>query len=373
VSTPDRGELPGDLDLPAVPPLDQRAKEAARRRWATRAEPPGALGRLEELAVHLAGVTARCPPPVVERPAVVVFAADHGVVADGASAWPAEVTAAMVATMAAGGAAISALARVVGARVTVVDVGVATPTAHLGGVLQRRVRPGTASIARGPAMTPAEARQAMAVGREMARRAIAAGADCLVGGEMGIGNTTPAAALISAVTGADPAAVVGPGAGLAADRLAGKRLLVERALARLAVPPDPVRPSAAPNPVRLLTELGGLEIAALVGFYVEAAAGRTPFVVDGVIAAAALCVADQLAPGTAARAVAGHRSAEPGATVALAHLGLRPLLDLGMRLGEGTGACLAVPLLQAACRALAAMADLPAVPIPPAISPKLGT
>ena len=346
----------GTGGLPAVPPLDHGAMDAARRRWATRAEPPGALGRLEELAIHLAGVTGTCPPPVVERPAVVVFAADHGVVADGASAWPAEVTAAMVATMAAGGAAISTFARVVGARVTVVDVGVATPTAHLDGVFQRRVRPGTASIARDPAMTVSETRQAVAVGAEMARDEMAAGADCLVGGEMGIGNTTPAAALIAAVTGADPAAVVGPGAGLPTERLAAKRQLVERALARLDAPVDPLR---------LLAEAGGLEIAALVGFYVEAAASRTPFVVDGVIAAAALCVADLLAPGTAVRAVAGHRSAEPGATVALDHLGLDPLLDLDMRLGEGTGACLAVPLLQAACRALAEMADLPAPPEDP--------
>jgi len=258
--------------------------------------------------------------------------------------------------MAAGGAAISTFARVVGARVTVVDVGVATPTAHLDGVFQRRVRPGTASIARDPAMTVSETRQAVAVGAEMARDEMAAGADCLVGGEMGIGNTTPAAALIAAVTGADPAAVVGPGAGLPTERLAAKRQLVERALARLDAPVDPLR---------LLAEAGGLEIAALVGFYVEAAASRTPFVVDGVIAAAALCVADLLAPGTAVRAVAGHRSAEPGATVALDHLGLDPLLDLDMRLGEGTGACLAVPLLQTACRALAEMADLPAPPEDP--------
>jgi nicotinate-nucleotide--dimethylbenzimidazole phosphoribosyltransferase len=349
--------------LPAVPALDGAAMDAARRRWATRAEPPGALGRLEDLGVHLAGVTGVCPAPLIQRPAVVVFAADHGVVADGASAWPSAVTAAMLATMAAGEAAISALAHVVGAQVTVVDVGVASPTAHLGGVLQRRVRPGTASIARGPAMTAAEARKAVRVGADVAQEEIGAGADCLVGGEMGIGNTTPAAALISAVSGADPASVVGLGAGLPPERLAAKRRLVEQALARLEGPTDPVH---------LLAEVGGLEIAALAGFYVKAAASRAPFVVDGVIATAALCVADLLAPGTAARAVAGHRSAEPGATVALAHLGLHPLLDLGMRLGEGTGACLAVPLLRAACQALADMADLPDVPAPPSTPPKSG-
>jgi nicotinate-nucleotide--dimethylbenzimidazole phosphoribosyltransferase len=347
--------------LPSVPALDAGAMDAARRRWASRAEPPGALGRLEGLAVHLAGVTGMCPPPIIQRPAIVVFAADHGVVADGASAWPSEVTGAMVATMAAGEAAISALARVVGARVTVVDVGVGAPTAHLGGVLQRRVRPGTASIARGPAMSEREARQALTVGSDVALEQVTAGADCLVGGEMGIGNTTPAAALISAVTGADPVAVVGPGAGLPPERLAAKRELVERAVARLDRPTDPLR---------LLAEVGGLEIAALAGFYVRAAAGHTPFVVDGVIALAALCVADLLANGTAARAVAGHRSAEPGASVALAHLGLEPLLDLDMRLGEGTGACLAVPLLRAACQALTDMAELPS---PSANPPKSGT
>lgn len=338
------------LDEPA-PALDESAMDAARQRWATRAKPPGSLGVLEDLGVHLAGLAGICPPPVPARPAVVVFAGDHGVVDDGASAWPSEVTVSMVASMAVGGAAINAFALTVGASVTVVDVGVAGSIASQLGVLDRRVRPGTGSIVRGPAMTLAEARAAVAVGIELADAQLSSGADCLVGGEMGIGNTTPSAALIAVVAGTSPGAVVGPGAGLPDKGIEHKRALVATAIER-AGPPT--------GGLELLAELGGLEIAALCGFQVAAARARVPFVVDGVIALAALCVADLLAPGTARLAIAGHRSSEPAATIALEHLQLEPVLDLGLRLGEGTGACLAVPLVTAAARALADMADIPA-------------
>ncbi|MFV0259788.1 MAG: nicotinate-nucleotide--dimethylbenzimidazole phosphoribosyltransferase, partial [Acidimicrobiales bacterium] len=321
------------------------------------AKPPGSLGVLEDIAVHLAGLSGRCPPAVPERPAIVVFAGDHGVVADGASAWPSAVTVAMVDTIGRGGAAINAFAATIGAGVSVVDVGVAGPLPTGTEVVDRRIRPGTASIVHGPAMTPDEAAAAVAVGAERARVEIEAGADCLIGGEMGIGNTTPSAALIAATTGVDAADVVGPGAGPPPGGIDHKRLLVAAALRRFGA--VAAAGDGEPSGEVLLSELGGLEIAALAGFYAEAARRRVPFLVDGVIAGAALCVADRLAPGVASCALAGHRSTEPAASVAVAALGLRPVLDLGLRLGEGTGAALAFPVVQASARALATMADLP--------------
>ena len=323
---------------------------AARRRWATRAEPPGALGRLEDLAVHLAGVTGRCPPPVPASPAVAVFAGDHGVVIDGASAWPSAVTAAMVETMSAGGAAICVLAGGIDAPVTVVDVGVARPLEHLANVRHERVRPGTASIARGPAMTLEEAAAAVAVGGRIAGELVEAGADCLIGGDMGIGNTTAAAALIGAACGRAAEDVTGPGAGVPALGREHKQRLIAAAMGRA---------EGWTDPLDLLAHLGGLEIAALAGFYATAAGQRTPFIVDGAIACAALCAADLLNAGVASHAIAGHLSAEPAAAIALEHLGLQPLLDLDLRLGEGTGACLAFPLVKAAAAALEQMAELP--------------
>jgi nicotinate-nucleotide--dimethylbenzimidazole phosphoribosyltransferase len=250
-----------------APELDVEAMEAARARWATRAKPPGALGALEDVAVHLAGVTGRCPPVVPRRPAIGLFAGDHGVVADGASAWPSDVTAAMVATIASGGAAINAFARSIGADVTVVDVGVAGDPIGLAGVLDRRVRPGTASIAREPAMTIDEAGRALAVGGELADRLVDDGADCLIGGEMGIGNTTPSAALIAACTDRPAGTVVGPGAGEPAGGLAAKRALVEAALTRVGGGPLTGAGPRVADPLVLVAEIGGLEIAALAGFY----------------------------------------------------------------------------------------------------------
>lgn len=336
------------------PALDRATMAAARRRWDTRAKPRGALGALEELAVHLAGVTGVCPPVVPGRPVVALFAGDHGVVGEGASAWPQEITAAMVATIAGGGAAINALARTVGAQVTVIDVGVASELPVGVGapdrVQHRRIRSGTGNIAREPAMTRGEAAEAVAVGSAVAAELVDAGADLLIGGEMGIGNTTPSAALIAACTGRSPGEVTGPGAGEPTAGLSHKRSLVGAALDRI---------PGVTDPTALLAEVGGIEIAALAGFYAGAAQHRAPFIVDGVIACAALCIADRLVPGTAPMAIAGHRSSEPAATLALEHLGLRPLLDLDLRLGEGTGATIAVTLVQAAARALADMADLP--------------
>ncbi|MGH1502308.1 MAG: nicotinate-nucleotide--dimethylbenzimidazole phosphoribosyltransferase [Acidimicrobiales bacterium] len=339
---------------PTSPSLDQAAMSAAADRWATRAKPPGSLGRLEALAVHLAGVTGEVPPAVPQHPALAVFAGDHGVVADGASAWPSEITAAMVATIAAGGAAVNAFARTVGASVTVVDVGVASPLDGIVGVEDRRVRPGTDSIASGPAMTLDDAEAAIAAGRTTAAGLIDGGADLLLGGEMGIGNTTPSAAVIAVVTRRPVRDLTGPGAGLASDALDHKATLIQRAVDRATDGGGP-----PPGGAALLAEVGGLELGALAGLYVEAAARRVPFVVDGVIAAASLLIAEGVVPGTASFAIAGHRSSEPAASAALDHLGLTALLDLDLRLGEGTGAVLAVPLVQAAATALRDMAALP--------------
>ncbi len=312
-------------------------------------KPRGALGRLETLGIRLAGIAGVSPPPVPAPAAVAVFAGDHGVLAQGVSPWPQEVTAQMVANFCAGGAAINVIARQVGARVVVVDVGVAATLDDAPRLLQRKVRPGTSDLSVEPAMTLDEARTALDVGAEVAADLVAGGARCLVTGDMGIGNTTPAAALIAALTGRSPAEVTGRGTGIDDATLAHKVAVVERSLVRHAE-------AIAAGPVTTLAAVGGLEIAALVGFVVGGAAARVPVVVDGVIADAALLVASRLVPGVLSYCIAGHRSTEPGATAVLDHLALDPLLDLDMRLGEGSGACLALPVVEAAARILREMA-----------------
>jgi len=325
------------------PDAAARAASDAEARLAAIAKPPGSLGRLETLAARLAAIAGSCPPPIPRPVEVLVFAADHGVHAEGVTAWPQEITTAMVATMASGRASVNALARTVGAAPAVVGVGVATPPTGLPGVEDRRVRAGTRNLAEEPAMNLAEACDALDVGVEAAARAAATGARCLVIGEMGIANTTAATALICAHTGRPAAELTGRGAGADDDTLARKTAAIERALAR-----HPL----GDHPLELLASLGGLEIAAMAGVVVAGAAAGIPVVVDGVIADAALLCAEALAPGVVDHAIAGHRSTEPAASAALDHLGLEPLLDLGMRLGEGTGAVLAVPLLEAAARLL---------------------
>ncbi len=319
-------------------------------------KPRGALGRLETLGIRLCVISGTVPPPVPAKAAVAVFAGDHGVLDEGVSPWPQEVTAQMVANLCAGGAAINVLARQAGAEVIVVDVGVAGPVLDHPGLRRRRVRSGTANLAQGPAMTVTEARSAILVGAEVAADLVAGGADLLVGGDMGIGNTTPSAALIAAITGRDPAAVTGRGTGIDDAMLQHKADVVADAVAR-------VRTAAATGPdatgldaVGLLAEIGGLEIAALAGFYLGAAAAGVPVVLDGVIALAAACVAAQHCPAVTGYLIAGHRSTEPGATAALDWLGLEPLVDLGMRLGEGSGAMLGVPLVRAAAAVMNEMA-----------------
>jgi len=270
------------------------------------------------------------------------------VVSEGVTPWPQEVTAQMVANFCAGGAAINVLAGHVGADVVVVDVGVATPVpGDAASLMHRTVRHGTRDLAQGPAMTSAEARAAMDVGTEVAASALDRGARMLVTGDMGIGNTTASAALIAALSGRAPAEVTGRGTGIDDEMLARKTTVVERAVARV---------GRGADPATVLAEVGGLEIAALAGFMVGGAAARVPVVVDGVISAAAALVAAAMVPDVVGYLVAGHRSTEPGASVALEVLGLEPVLDLDLRLGEGSGAVLAVPAVQVAAKILRDMA-----------------
>jgi nicotinate-nucleotide--dimethylbenzimidazole phosphoribosyltransferase len=339
-----------------VAPTDEHAARAARDHHGLLTKPAGSLGRLEDVGVQLAAIAGVDPPPRPRPAAVAVFAADHGVVAEGVSAWPQEVTAQMVANFVAGGAAVNVLAAQHDAAVTVVDVGVATDLGGLatGGSAQLRscpVRRGTANLAREAAMTRDEARRALDVGAAIAHELVADGAAALVTGDMGIGNTTAAAALVAAFTGRTAAAVTGRGAGADAATLDRKVRAIESALARL----DP-----GADALSILAEVGGLEIAALAGFVVGGASHRVPVVVDGVIADAALLVAAALCPASVAYAIAGHRSSEPGATAALGHLHLDPLLDLGLRLGEGSGAVAALPLVDSAALVLAQMATFDA-------------
>ena len=334
--------------LAAVRPADAVALAAARERQDRLTKPRGSLGVLEDVGVQLCGLAGTCPPPLPAPAAVAVFAADHGVHAQGVSPWPQEVTAQMVGNFLAGGAAVNAFATVTGAEVTVVDVGVATPLDPHPRLLDRRVRAGTADLSTGPAMSRDEAVQAIEAGIEVARLLVDGGARCLLTGDMGIANTTASAALVAAFTGADAATVTGRGTGVDDATLAHKTAVVERALALHR--PDPA------DPVGVLAAVGGLEHAALAGFVLGAAARRTPVVLDGVIAVSAALAARALAADVLAACVAGHRSVEPGARVALDALGLRPLVDLDLRLGEGTGAVLALPLVQAAAAALRDMA-----------------
>jgi nicotinate-nucleotide--dimethylbenzimidazole phosphoribosyltransferase len=330
--------------LSAIRPADAAAMAAARDLQGRLTKPAGSLGALEELSVRLAGLAGTCPPPMPEPATVAVFAGDHGVHAQGVTPWPQDVTAQMVANFVAGGAVVNALARSAGAEVIVVDVGVAVPLHGGATLLDVNVRRGTRDLAVEPALTRDEVRTAVEIGVSVADSLAENGAACLLTGDMGIANTTPAAALIAAFTGAGAAAVTGRGTGVDDAMYQKKVAVVTAALRRHA--PDPA------DPLGVLAAVGGLEHAALTGFILGAAARRIPVVLDGVIAVSAALAAAALAPEAVAAMVAGHRSAEPGATVALAHLGLAPLLDLGMRLGEGSGAVLALPIVAGAVRVL---------------------
>ncbi len=328
-----------------IPAIDQGALARARERQAQLTKPAGALGRLEDVACWLAARQGREIPEAL-RPAIVVFAGDHGVVAEGVSAYPAEVTAQMVRNFAAGGAAINVLARAHGAALSVVDVGVAESLADVDGIRHGKVRMGAGNIARESAMNEIEYWEAVGIGETMAERAVAAGANLLIAGDMGIGNTTASAAVICELAGLAPEEVVGRGTGVDDEAWRRKVDAVERALARAAGTPS----------TDVLRELGGLEIAAMAGFYRGAARQGVPILLDGFISAAAALAAVAWDVRIAGWMMASHVSAERGHALALEELGLESLLDLDMRLGEGTGAAMALPLLQSAIALHAEMA-----------------
>jgi nicotinate-nucleotide--dimethylbenzimidazole phosphoribosyltransferase len=322
-----------------IPPLAAPAMTAARARQDQLTKPPGSLGRLESLSVQLAGITGQLRPRF-RQPALLVFAADHGIARQGVSAYPREVTAQMVANMLTGGAAINVLARHAGARLILVDVGVAAPLAAHPALLDRKIGLGTADFAGGPAMTRAEARRTVEAGIAVVDQAITAGADLLGLGEIGIGNTTAASAVVAAITGRPVAEVTGRGTGVTGEALHRKIRLIAAGLARNQ--PDPA------DGLDVLAKVGGYEIGALAGAMLGAARRRVPVVLDGFICGAAALIAVALAPAVQPYLIAAHRSAEAGHRAVLDYLRLRPLLDLDLRLGEGSGAALALALCQAA-------------------------
>ncbi|UBU11231.1 nicotinate-nucleotide--dimethylbenzimidazole phosphoribosyltransferase [Nonomuraea gerenzanensis] len=335
--------------LAAIRPADPRVLAEARAYQDRLTKPRGSLGVLEEVAVRLAGAAGTCPPPMPEPAALAIFAADHGVHARGVSPWPQEVTVQMVANFLAGGAVANAFAAQAGASVTVVDVGVAADLPDAPDLVSHKIAYGTADLSQGPAMTVDQAVRALEAGIVVARDLVAKGARCLITGDMGIANTTASAALISAFTGKDPAEVTGRGTGIDDETYALKVGIVRAALRTNAV----TEPSGSPSEaLRALAAVGGFEHAAIAGFILCGAALRVPVILDGVIAGAAALVAAALDPAALDHCVAGHRSAEPGHTAALAHLGLRPLVDLELRLGEGTGGLLAHPMVCAAVRVM---------------------
>ena len=333
--------------IAAIGPLDEGAMAATKARLDQLTKPPGSLGRLEQLAIQLAGITGDLAPRVEPR-AIVVMAADHGVAAQGVSAYPQAVTAQMMANFLASGAAINALARHAGADVVVVDMGVANPIpppqspARVGRFISAPIGPGSGDISVGPAMSRAEALAAIEVGLRVAADLAAAGVRLVGVGEMGIANTTAASAVAAALTGRLAREVTGRGTGVDDATYRRKLEAVQRAL-KVNHPP-------AEDPLAVLAAVGGFEIGGLVGLMLGVAAAGIPVILDGFITGAAAIIAVALCPRLPPRLIASHRSVEPGHAILLDHLGLVPLLDLELRLGEGTGAALAMHLIDAACR-----------------------
>jgi nicotinate-nucleotide--dimethylbenzimidazole phosphoribosyltransferase len=326
---------------------DPEVAAAARARQDRLTKPPGSLGRLEDLSVWVASCQGLCPPRQFDRPRVVVFAGDHGVTSSGVSAYPAEVTAQMVANFDAGGAAINVLAEAAGASVRVVDIAV-DADALSPSIGAHKVRRGSGNIAIEDALSADEVAAAIEAGRRIADEEVDSGADLLIAGDMGIGNTTAATTLIAAVTHSEPVAVVGRGTGIDDAGWARKTAAIRDALYRAR--------ALSADPVGLLRVCGGADFAAIAGFCAQAAVRRTPVLLDGVVVTAAALVADRLAPGARQWWQAGHRSTEPAHALALQRLELDPILDMRMRLGEGTGAAVALPVVRAAVAALASMA-----------------
>jgi nicotinate-nucleotide--dimethylbenzimidazole phosphoribosyltransferase len=329
-----------------IQPVNFHAGEQARRYLDTLTKPPGSLGALETLAIQLSAITGELKPSVMP-PSVIVFAADHGVAAEGVSAFPQTVTAQMAANFAQGGAAVNVFARQVDARLEIVDVGIIGDE-RIPGVINAKVRRGTGNMLEADAMLPEQALAAIDAGVQAVERAIQAGAKCLMVGEMGIANTTASGAMLAVLTGEPVASLVGAGTGIDQQQLSHKVTVIERAIAARNADPE--------DPLAVLAKLGGLEIAAMTGAYLATARQCLPAIVDGFIATVAALIACRLCPAVRGYLIFGHRSQEPGHEVALRALDAKPLLDLGMRLGEGSGAVLAYPLLQSAAAMMAEMA-----------------
>jgi nicotinate-nucleotide--dimethylbenzimidazole phosphoribosyltransferase len=335
------------LSLPSIPEPDQKAALAAHQRQDQLTKPTGSLGCLEDLSIQIAAMTGLIRP-ALERKAVIVMAADHGVAIEGVSAYPAEVTPQMVLNFLHGGAAINVLARLAGARVVIVDIGVAYDFENLPGLVRRKVAHGTQNMTKGPAMSRYQAEQAVQVGIDIVEEEIAKGLDLAATGDMGIGNTTASSAITAVFTGLPVAQVTGRGTGVDDAGLKRKIAIIERAIQ--VNHPDPK------DALDVLAKVGGLEIAGLAGVVIGAAAHRVPIVVDGFISGAAALVAAELLPAVRPYLIASHQSVEAGHQAIYTRLGLRPLLDLGMRLGEGTGSALAFNLVEASVRLLNEMA-----------------
>lgn len=331
----------------SIGPLDGNAMQAARRRQDSLTKPQGSLGRLEELSIQIAGIQGK-PLPAIKNKAIITMAADHGVVKEKVGPWPQEVTAQMVMNFLRGGAGINVISRQVGARVVVVDMGVASDIPQCADLVSKKLAKGTASIADGPAMSYEQALLAVEAGIEVVNNECEKGLDIVGTGDMGIGNTTPSSAICAVITGKSVSEVTGRGAGSDDAQLNRKINVIERAIA--VNKPDPLKP------LELLARLGGYEIGGLVGVMLGASSRRVPVVIDGFISGAAALIATALAPQVKHYLIAGHVSAEPGHRIMLEYLGMSPLLNLNMRLGEGTGAALGIFLAETAVKVLAEMA-----------------
>ena len=339
------GRLSNIIEM--IKPLDEGAMAKARARQDHLTKPRGSLGRLEELSVKIAGITGKAMPRI-EQKAIVTMAGDHGVIAEGVSAYPQEVTAQMVYNFLTGGAGINVLARHIGARVVVVDMGVAANLEPHPWLVSKKIAFGTRNMAKEPAMSRQQASLAIDGGVEVINEEVAKGLDIVGVGDMGIGNTTPSSAICAAITGEPVAKVTGRGTGINEEELASKVKVIETALALNK--PDPK------DAIDVLSKVGGFEIGGIAGVIVGAAAQRIPVVIDGFIAGAAALIATGLCSKVKDYLIAAHVSAEIGHRAMLDYLGLKPLLDLEMRLGEGTGAALAIPIIEAAAKTLAEMA-----------------
>ncbi len=332
--------------LKMIRPLDEKAINEARARQNLLTKPEGSLGRLEDLSIQIAGIQRKAIPEINHK-AIITMAGDHGVVAEGVGNWPQEVTAQMVDNFLIGGAGINVMAKQAGARNIIVDIGIATEMKPHPKLISRKVAPGTGNIAAGTAMTPEQAVKAVETGIEIVNDEIARGLDIVGTGDMGIGNTTASSAICVVITGRNPSEVTGRGTGISDEQLEHKISIVEKALA--------VNRPDSSQPLDILAKVGGLEIGGLTGVILGSSAQRIPVVIDGFISGAAALIAVSLAPMCKDYLIASHVSAETGHHAMLEHMGLTPLLDLGLRLGEGTGAALGIFLCDTAVKVLSDM------------------